>query len=155
MQKIKTNMIQRIQSIWLLLAAITILCLLIVPTIGVGANNGYYTLDGFGLQLDGSKEQAKNIPLLISIVLAGLISFINIFNFRNRKLQIRIASLNIFLILALSFWLSRIINGIQGIKTLDIEPGLLLPLAAIIFTLLAIRGIKQDEKLIRSADRLR
>lgn len=147
-------MIQRIQSIWLLFASIAILCLLLVPVIGAASDKGYYNLDGFGLQLEGT-AQLKNIPLLVSIILAGLISLINIFNFRNRKLQIRIASLNIFLILALSFWLSQIIKGIEGIKTLDIEPGMFLPLVAIIFTLLAIRGIKQDEKLIRSADRLR
>lgn len=147
-------MIQRIQSIWLLLASITILCLLLVPVIGAETGKGYYILNGFGLHLEGTSQE-KNIPLLASIILAGLISLINIFNFRNRKLQTRIASLNIFLTLALSFWLSQIIKGIEGIKTLDIEPGMFLPLATIIFTLLAIRGIKQDEKLIRSADRLR
>ncbi|MFN0257374.1 DUF4293 domain-containing protein [Pedobacter ureilyticus] len=147
-------MIQRIQSIWLLLASIAILCLLLVPVIGAATDKNYYILNGFGLQVEGA-AQVINIPLLLSIVLAGLISLINIFNYRNRKLQIRIASLNIFLILALSFWLSQIIKGINGLKTLDIEPGLYFPLAAIIFTLLAIRGIKQDEKLIRSADRLR
>jgi len=148
-------MIQRIQSIWLLLAAITILCLLLVPTIGASTDHGYYILNGFGLQLEGAKEQTNNIALLVSIILAGLISLINIFNFRNRKLQIRIASLNIFLIVALSFWLTQMVKGLGQLKVLDIEPGILLPLAAIIFTLLAIRAIKNDEKLIRSADRLR
>lgn len=147
-------MIQRIQSIWLLLASIAIFCLLLVTVTGAATDKGYYILNGFGLQLEGAAP-VKNIPLLVSIILAGLISLINIFNFRNRKLQIRIASLNIFLILALSFWLSQIIKGIEGITALDIELGMFLPLVAIIFTLLAIRGIKQDEKLIRSADRLR
>ncbi|SOD15469.1 DUF4293 domain-containing protein [Pedobacter xixiisoli] len=148
-------MIQRIQSIWLLLAAINILCLLFVPTIGASTDSGYYILNGSGLKLEGAKEQATNIPLLVSVILAGLISLINVFNFRNRKLQIRIASLNIFLILALSFWLTQMVKSLGELKVLDIEPGIFLPLVAIIFTLLAIRGIKQDEKLIRSADRLR
>lgn len=148
-------MIQRIQSIWLLLATITILCLLLVPTIGASTNSGYYILNGFGLQLEGAKEQSNNIPLLVSVILAGLISLINIFNFKNRKLQIRIASLNILLILALSFWLMQLVKGLGELKVLDIEPGIFLPLVAIIFTLLAIRAIKNDEKLIRSADRLR
>lgn len=148
-------MIQRIQSIWLLLASLAILCLLFVPTVGAAAAKGYYILYGSGLQMEGISEQSTNVPLLASTVLAGLISLINIFNFRNRKLQTRIAALNIVLILALSFWFSQIVNKIEGLKTLDIEPGIFLPLVAIIFTVLAIRGIKKDEKLIRSADRLR
>jgi len=148
-------MIQRIQSIWLLLAAITILCLLFVPIMGVVSNTGYHTLYGTGLKSPGADGSTTNIPLLISTVFAGLISLVNIFNFRNRKLQIRIALLNIILILALSAWFFQIINGISGATQLDLEPGIYLSLVAIIFTLLAIRGIKKDEKLIRSADRLR
>ncbi len=148
-------MIQRIQSIWLLLAALSILFLLLIPTVGASSSNGYYVLYGSGLKLTNSDVQSTNIALLASTVLAGLISLVNIFNFQNRKLQIRIASLNIVLILALSFWLSQIVKGIDGLKELDIEPGIFLPLIAIIFTLLAIRGIRKDEKLIRSADRLR
>lgn len=148
-------MIQRIQSIWFLLAAITILCLLFVPIMGVVSSAGYHTLYGSGLKTTGAEGSATNIPLLISTVFAGLISLVNIFNFRNRKLQIRIALLNIILILALSVWFFQIVNGINGATQLDLEPGIYLSLVAIIFTLLAIRGIKKDEKLIRSADRLR
>jgi len=148
-------MIQRIQSIWLLLAAFTVLCLLFIPTIGAATNGGYYILYGSGLKTEGLTNQATNIPLLASTILAGLISLVNVFNFRNRKLQTRIISFNILLILVLSFWMSQIIKSIDGITTLDIEPGIFLPLIAIIFSLLAIRGIKKDEKLIRSADRLR
>lgn len=148
-------MIQRIQSIWLLLAAITILCLLFVPIIGIASNAGYHTLYGSGLKTASADGSTTNIPLLISTVFAGLISLVNIFNFRNRKLQIRIALLNIILILALSVWFFQIINGVSGATQFDLEPGIYLSLVAIIFTLLAIRGIKKDEKLIRSADRLR
>lgn len=148
-------MIQRIQSIWLLLAAFTILCLVFVPSLGAAASGGYYTLFASGLKLEGVANQATNYPLLISTVLAGLISLVNIFNFRNRKLQVRIASFNIVLILALSFWMAQLVRGLDGLTTLDIELGLYLPIVSIIFTFLAIRGIKKDEKLIRSADRLR
>ncbi|MGV3546404.1 MAG: DUF4293 domain-containing protein [Pedobacter sp.] len=148
-------MIQRIQSIWLLLAAFTILCLVFVPSLGAAANGGYYTLFASGLKLEGVANQATNYPLLISTILAGLISLVNIFNFRNRKLQVRIASFNIVLILALSFWMAQLVRGLDGLTTIDIEPGLYLPIVSIIFIFLAIRGIKKDEKLIRSADRLR
>lgn len=150
-------MIQRVQSIWLLLAAITVFCLFVVPVSSAFTNETSYILYGSGLKIQGNdvSDAAPNIPLLISTVLAGLISVVNIFNFRNRKLQIRIAQLNILLILGLSFWLSNIMKTATGLQDLNIEPGLFFPLVAIIFTLLAIRGIKNDEKLIKSADRLR
>lgn len=151
-------MIQRIQSIWLLLAAITVLSLLFVPTLSVVHENIGYVLYGTGMKqyIDGIETATTNIPLLISTVLAGLISIVNIFNFRNRTLQKRIASLNILLILGLSFWLSNLGKNLPGgLEKTEINAGLFLPIVAIIFTLLAIRGIKQDEKLLKSADRLR
>lgn len=150
-------MIQRIQSIWLLIAALTVFCLFVVPVSSAFTNETSYILYGSGLKIQGNdvSNTAPNIPLLVSTILAGLISVVNIFNFRNRKLQIRIAQLNILLILGLSFWLSNIMKTATGLQDTNIEPGLFFPLVAIIFTLLAIRGIKNDEKLIRSADRLR
>lgn len=151
-------MIQRTQSIWLLLAAITILCLLIVPVLTTNSGNISYSLFGTGFKQfsNGVETATTNVALLVSTVLAGLISFANIFNFKNRTLQKRVATLNIVLILALSFWFSNLGKQLPGgIENATINAGLFLPLVAIICTLLALRGIKNDEKLIRSADRLR
>lgn len=151
-------MIQRIQSVWFLLAAITVLCLLVVPVLSTTTNGITYTLFGSGIEMDGSEisDSKLNLPLLISTVLAALINIANIFNFRNRTLQKRIASLNILLILGLSFWLSQLGNKMPGgLATANVGVGLFLPSIAIIFNVLAIRGIKSDEKLLRSADRLR
>ncbi len=150
-------MIQRIQSIWLLLAALTITSLLFVPISSAVIDNIQYTLTGTGIteKTPEASNTFINQPLVASVILAGLISLVNIFNFRNRKLQIRIASLNILLTLGLSFWLSQLMKTATDLKNIEIQPGLFFPMLTIIFTLLAIRGIKQDEKLIKSADRLR
>lgn len=152
-------MIQRIQSIWLLLASIIILCLLFVPILTIVNENTGYVLFGTGIkEFKNGVETASaiNTPLLIITVLAGLLSLINIFNFRNRALQKRIAIINVAFILGLSFWLFHLAQQIPGgIEHAEINPGLFLPLGNIIFTLLAIRSIGKDEKLIRSAERLR
>ena len=150
-------MIQRIQSIWLLLAALTITSLLFVPISSAVIDNIQYTLTGTGIteKTPETSNTFINQPLVASVILAGLISLVNIFNFRNRKLQIRIASLNILLTLGLSFWLSQLMKTATQLKNIEIQAGLFFPMLTIIFTLLAIRGIKQDEKLIKSADRLR
>ncbi|MCY1554220.1 hypothetical protein D9M68_907780 [compost metagenome] len=80
----------------------------------------------------------------------------NIFNYRNRKLQKRIAFLTIIFIIGLSFWCSRLTQKIPGgIEIANLESGMYLAPLAILFCLMAIRGISRDEQLLRSADRLR
>ena len=83
-------------------------------------------------------------------------SFINIFNFKNRATQKRIVMANIALIIGLSFWCSQFAKKIPGgLETANYNVGMFLPVIAILFSILAIRGINNDDKLIRSADRLR
>jgi hypothetical protein len=151
-------MIQRIQSIWFFLAAITVLCLLFIPILTFFNESIGYVLFGTGIKefRNGVETPSINTPLIISTILAGLLSFINIFNFKNRTLQKRIGIINILFILGLSFWLFNIANQIHGgLENAEINAGIFLPLASIIFNLLAIRSIGKDEKLIRSAERLR
>jgi hypothetical protein len=152
-------MIQRIQSIWLFLAAVIILCLLIAPIITVVNQNTAYVLYGSGVkEFKKGVEIAStiNTPLFVSAILAGIISLVNIFNFRNRTLQKRIALINIAIIAGLSFWLFYLAKQIPGgIENAEFNAGLFLPIGNIIFTILAIRSIGKDEKLIRSAERLR
>jgi hypothetical protein len=147
-------MIQRIQSIWLLLAALVAVSLLFVPTVGLEGSEGYFILNGSGLKND-NLGMTTNYPLLISNIAAALVSVANIFNFRNRKLQIRLIWINILLLAGLGVWIFLLAKSVIGLKVLDIEMGVFVIPVAIIFLFLALRGVKNDEKLIRSADRLR
>ena len=152
-------MIQRIQTIWLLLAGITISCLLIFPmvTATVGAIN--YELFATGLYQKAGNQATKletYTPLLISTIAVALMAFINIFNFRKRIVQKRIILANVVLIIGLSFWCSRYAQKIPGgIESANYNVGMFLPVIAIVFCILAMRGINNDEKLLKSADRLR
>jgi hypothetical protein len=152
-------MIQRIQTIWLLLATITISCLLFIPTVATTDGLGTYQLFATGLYQkigDQSKQLEAYTPLLISVIAVALMAFINIFNFRKRAIQKRIIMVNIILIIGLSFWCSRYAQHIPGgLETADYKVGMFLPVIAIFFCILAIRGINNDEKLLKSADRLR
>ncbi len=147
-------MIQRIQSIWLLLAALAAVSLLFIPIIGLAGAEGYFTLNGAGLKNE-ALDTGTNYPLLISTAAAALISVANIFNFRNRKLQMRLIWINILLLIGLGLWMFLLGKSVTGLKTLDIEEGVFVIPVAIILLLLALKGVKNDEKLIRSADRLR
>ena len=149
-------MLQRIQTIWLLLAAVSMLLLFVVPSFAGTANDTMYILYASGIKLVKGSEVifTKNILLLLSTLMSALISLLNIFNYRNRLFQKRIALMNMLLLAMLSFWFFQVGKSLPAENT-KISIGMFLPPLAILFTFLAIRGIRFDEKLIRSADRLR
>lgn len=152
-------MIQRIQSIWLLLACVTISCLIFVPIVNTSIGSVQYLLTAQGIYEKvgaQSKQVEATLPVLISTIAIALLALFNIFNFRKRALQKRIALVTIVLIIGLSFWCSQYAKKIPGgLENANYNVGLFLPVIAIFFILLAIRGINNDEKLIKSADRLR
>ena len=152
-------MIQRIQSIWLLLATITITCLLFVPMVTTTVGGTEYQILATGLYQKTGEVTTKVeafLPLLISTIAVAAMCFINIFNFRKRAFQKKIIIANVVLIIGLSFWCSQFAKKIPGgLETANYNAGMFLPVVAIFFCVLAMRGINNDEKLIRSADRLR
>ncbi|HTM97647.1 MAG TPA: DUF4293 domain-containing protein [Pedobacter sp.] len=152
-------MIQRIQSIWLLLAAICISCLLFLPMVKSNLIGGEFYIIASGLyqKVAGTNKQIESyLPLLLSVSAVAIVCFVNIFNFKKRKLQKQIAYVSIVLIIGLSFWCSVYAKKIPGgLETANYDAGMFLPPLAIALCLLAIRGINRDEQLLKSADRLR
>ncbi len=152
-------MIQRIQSIWFLLAGITISCLIFTPIITTTAGNIEYYVIAKGLYQktgDVSTLVKSSTPLLIMTIATAVMCFVSIFNYSDRTRQKRIAFITIVFILGLSFWCSNFSKQIPGgIESATLGIGLFLPVIAISFVLLGIRGIKSDERLLKSADRLR
>jgi len=93
------------------------------------------------------------IPLIIRTfgILTILLNFIAIFFYKKRNLQIKIciAAIISFVCFALSFAYKYFSVSIT------LYSSILLPVISLVFTILAIKAIKKDEKLINSADRLR
>ena len=77
-------MLQRKQSLWMLLAAACA-----VLTIKLPFYTGY-TIDTAQGKIVEKITASSNIPLLILTVLLVVVILVNIFNFKNRKLQLRI-----------------------------------------------------------------
>jgi len=131
-------MIQRKQSVYLLLVLLFSAALFYVPL---------FTDSSSGI----STGIKSNTALILMNVAVGTIALISIFLFKNRNLQVRLSNLNILIICILVgsvFYFS-------GQPTIHYEYGCYFPLAQLILTVLAIRSIKKDEELVRSADRLR
>lgn len=155
-------MLQRIQTIWLFLATATIFCLFLFPFIHFTDFDGVakaIKATGVYQNLEGQVVQTKGyIPLTIATVITGLIPFAIIFFYKNRKKQIIFCYIAILLILGYSFWLVQTAKGEIGNLTLELENygiGVILPSLAIFFVILALRGIRHDENLVRSTNRLR
>ena len=152
-------MIQRIQTVFLFLAAICMALLFWNPMSfmsisGVDASS----LSNVMLQ-DGVFATEDHVILLVLVLIGILLPAIIIFLFNNRKLQMRLGRISIALvvmIVALTVILffqayADLPNGTM----ITVEYGYVAPVLAILFLVLAVRSIQKDEKLVRSADRLR
>ena len=155
-------MLQRVQTIWLFFATAAIFSLFLFPYLQViDADGTPKALKVTGVYQDVNGQIVQTEPFLaltIATVVLGLLPFVIIFFFRNRKKQINICYLAILAILGYSFWLVQTAKNVLGNVTLELGNygvGVILPSLAILFIILALRGIRKDEKLVRSADRLR
>jgi len=136
-------MIQRVQTIWMLLAAGTVLLTLNLPFYSgtLLTDNSFHSLvamDHFWL-------------MVLTIALATGI-FINIFLFKHRGLQFRICFFAIFtecVIIFIYIWQTN--NYAQG--TFGLWSAL--HIIIIILLIMAIVGIYKDTKLIKDSNRLR
>ncbi len=145
-------MIQRIQSIFLLLASITFFLQFIFNFATSDKTSPGFLSDKIYNVLDN--------PVLLGLtILGGAVALVSIFLFRNRSLQMRLGYLVIVLCILLplvAFLL--ILNEPTGLsKGVEINDGLAiyLPIIGLITTILATRYIKKDNKLVKSMDRLR
>lgn len=147
-------MIQRLQSIFLLLASGSCFGLF-----GTDAADSKVKIDASQLFNDGSYNVFDDPILMGAFGLAGLVFLADIFLFRNRPLQMKLSLVAVVLtILGVGYGAFRYFNDTAAAATTDaVTPdlGLALPIVTLIFGVLARNYIKKDEKLVRSADRLR
>jgi peptidoglycan/LPS O-acetylase OafA/YrhL len=141
-------MIQRIQSIWLLIVAIA-------------AFFAYESTIYIGKTASGSEiavPLASNLLLAITIVVLGVLAILCIFLFKNRKLQFRLSVLGIIFSLVLLILIYMVVESAKtdrGLVTGSYRIGALIPVVMAVFFFLASRGIYKDQKLVKSLNRLR
>jgi drug/metabolite transporter (DMT)-like permease len=136
-------MLFRVQTFWLLLASASGLL-----TLNLSFYSGVKSSDNLFHILNGK----ENMVILVLTVLTAVAGLVTIFLFRNRKRQFRVTLLCLFsslVILALYF--VEIGNYSQGTYNL----WMIFSVAVPVFYILAARGIRKDEKLVKSLDRLR
>ena len=139
-------MIQRIQTLWLLLAAAAAFLVLQLPFY-----SGNMPKDG-AITFNQLTARSGDLLPLVTCVATGLLSLVTIFLFKNRKQQISFTVITLLVSVgSIVLYYLEIKHFTEGNYALTAIFPLLVP----IFLFLAARGIRKDQKLVKSLDRLR
>ncbi len=137
-------MIQRIQTIYLLIGAIA---LVVFNFIALGVDT---TPDP-----DKVVFGKGMLPILIGSLVVAALTLLAIFLFNNRVLQSNLCKLSIFLTVVLMGGTAYLLFGIPASAIEVVKFGIGIPVVGLIMQFLGLKGIQADEKLVRSMDRLR
>jgi hypothetical protein len=143
-------MIQRIQSIWLLLVAACAFATLKISTYAGNLIPEPTDLSGKVIyqELNGMSSVGNSI-ITISV---GILALVSIFIYSNRKLQTRLCVASFFIEVTLfSFYYF----STKMFKEGSFLIGAVLHIFILVFLILAIMGIRKDAKIVEESSRLR
>lgn len=156
-------MIQRIQSVFMALAALSALLLFFFPIAWFygGSNTIAFYVYGMSEYMPGApvlKPFAYFLPVLVLTAVLFFLPIVTVLKYKQLKKQYSWMRINMFLsiilIAGLLLYYTGNITAVVGAEP-SYEFGVFIPLIILVFSFLAMRGIKKDLKLLRSVDRLR
>lgn len=139
--------IQRIQTVYLLLAAIVTAVFAFVPVINVLNPDGVVEISFNSLHFG-----AWTMVLEILIVILAIIA---IFKYRDLKTQIRLTNVLMLLIVTLIIVIAIMMWVLHDKLIMQFTPYIVMPFVALIMVWLAKKGIKHDKKLLADSERIR
>lgn len=147
--------IQRIQSVYLLIAVILMAVFAFFPalTFDMGGREFVYGA------LEAGKVGVTHIDplMLMLIVLICFLAIVDIFLYKNLQRQMTVCFVDIIIGLAMLIAIcieAFVLYGKEGL-TLKWQWYLVLPILSIIFLMMAHKAMARDKKMLRDADRLR
>jgi len=150
-------MLQRVQTIFLLISVM----LFAVTSYFPFASGDLFEIRSYGIRsLDGqTMEDVSTYYFILPMALAAAITLLAIFMFGNRQSQMAFVRIT-FIIYAISFALLALcIKDCQTLLTptdnFTLGVSFYTPLVSLLFNMLALRAIRKDDKLVKSADRIR
>ncbi len=162
-------MIQRRQTIFMLLTAILSALLFFMPLASFVAGDNVMKFTIFGIQnpIDTlTLSKSYTWPLIVLTILMTILPIFAIFKYKKRELQVKLCHLVmllnlVFIGIVFLYYdndIQQIIAAVEGDSyELDVAYffGMVLPLVNLVLEILAVRGIKKDIELLKSIDRLR
>lgn len=160
-------MIQRIQSVYLLLVALAGIFMFMYPFVSLvpntpNADPSIYYMSSLKIEvlLNGTSSVFMRLwPMVILNTVVIAFAIFTLIQFKNRKAQISYTYFLLFLLIGeialIVYDVNSLNNAVGAGHSISFTVFTLLPILQIVFTRLATSGIKKDEALVRSADRLR
>lgn len=154
-------MIQRIQTVYLLVATFLLAFFFFAPfaTFVVEPQMAKYLLLVSGVMPEGTPDDTiySSTPLLILSVVVFAIAVGTIFLFKRRMAQIRLCIINTVLLLGMQGLLYYYTVAVGRLLQADPRYSLIFifPIVSAILSFLALRSVAKDEALVRSLERLR
>lgn len=139
-------MLQRIQSIYLLVASGLSSLYWIFPFANGDKNDTFFA--------DGLLTTDDNLALIILAIASVALPFLAIFLYSNYNLQKKITYAAIVSALAL-FGTAAFLVFTSGVASFGVGVSFFVPIVGIILSVLAYRGIRADESIIKSSNRIR
>tara|TARA_R110001632_G_scaffold2297_10_gene10098 strand:- start:6583 stop:7062 length:480 start_codon:yes stop_codon:yes gene_type:complete len=143
------EMIQRIQSIYLLVIAILSIGLTFTFNLWKIGKEKVFAFDLF------SNEAIFEKLVPVFFVLSALVALITIFQFRKRQLQFVLGRVIILINLFLLGILIYLSLNLPGEVSSEKGIGMFIPIVVVLLSVMANKAIKKDEDLVKSVDRLR
>lgn len=154
-------MIQRIQTLYLLIITALMAVTLFSALAWFAGADGEFALYAFSLRTADGESVQSTAYMGILLALAGVLPLITVFLYRRRLLQIRLCVVEMVLLVGalamegVYYFLSWRFFSEMEFHTQGFRPAIALPLVCLLFAYLAARAIFRDELLVRAADRIR
>lgn len=155
-------MIQRKQTLFLLIAAVLVALTISLPLGKYLAGDEEFVLTAFSVSLTGTGKIVGTLPLTVLGIMALALPLVTIFLYKRRLVQIRLCFSEFVLLTGFQgfivWYLIHVKNTLAaGGDELAFVYSVtaIFPLVSIFFTWIALRGIMKDEALVRSMDRIR
>jgi hypothetical protein len=152
-------MLQRRQSLYLFLVFILSIVLFTGPLASVSSGDAVYFLKHSGVtDLSGERLEMSTWPLTVMISISTLLSLLAIFSYLKRPRQMRMTLFLMFFNLGIvgivAYYVAYIMHNYHGEQFL-FEWRIVIPPVMLVLLIMAFRGIRKDELMVRAADRIR
>ncbi len=152
-------MIQRIQSVYLLVNVVLLIVCMCNPVAAfIGADGSVSPFYNLGVDVVGVGRETSCWGMFAILLLSAIVALGTIFLFKNRMLQIRMTIFNIILLIGYYATFVAFVIAYSGRlegSSFALRFAICLPFVAIVLSFLAVRAIGKDEVMVRAADRLR
>lgn len=145
--------IQRIQTLYLLIALVLMTAFAFLTSFSFDVDGGEYLVGTLATGVEG--KTSIHLLLLCLNALVVVLTLIAIFSYKNLKLQKRLCSISILLLIALLISIGVMIIGATGEQNLSIDISNVLPVASLLLLFLAYRGIARDQRILIDSARIR